>query len=290
MPLPSGLSPPAMVTCAIRPYFQIPGISAASGILYHDRTLYLIADNSQYLYVFDPATDRCSTVPLAADPAEHIPKPAKPDVESLTLYKNRIYAFGSGSKPNRCLLYIYDLRSGSVVTEDLSARYESLQRSASVPASEFNIEGAVFRDGHWLFFQRGNGAGGCNGVFISRNEPGNAVRFVPVHLPDIDGFAASFTDATTVGDAIFFLASAEDTKSTYEDGTIIGSIFGRMNPENYHVEDVMMIPGRHKFEGLTFYRQTETALEFLVCEDSDSDEKTATIYLMTVPRALSYNP
>jgi hypothetical protein len=38
---------------------------------------------------------------------------------------------------------------------------------------------------------------------------------------------SSFTDAILVDNSIYFLATAEDTESTYDDGEVLGSLIGR---------------------------------------------------------------
>ncbi len=44
-----------------------------------------------------------------------------------------------------------------------------------------------------------------------------------------------FTDAILVEDKIYFLATAEDTTSTYDDGEILGSIIGRMDSKTFKI-------------------------------------------------------
>ena len=56
------------------------------------------------------------------------------------------------------------------------------------------------------------------------DNPEQPQGFVTVKLPKISNVEFTFTDAILVDNFIYFLASAEDTISTYEDGEVLGSI------------------------------------------------------------------
>ncbi|WP_146185068.1 DUF6929 family protein [Flavobacterium pallidum] len=268
----------------LRPAFEIPGISAASGIAYDYGLLYLISDNSQFLYVYDMESRQLDKIPLVENATENIPKSFKPDFESLMILGRNLYAFGSGSTENRNTLRIYNLESKAITAKDLTKTYEALRFSSGISTSEFNIEGTAKFDDDWLFFQRGNGAANQNGIFISQNIAGLNPKFIPLKLPEINGSEFSFTDAIVVDGLIFFLASAENTSSTYEDGDILGSLFGKINRHDFSIEETLIISHQHKFEGLTLYKQTETELSFLLCEDSDSEATHSTIYTLIIPK------
>ena len=83
-------------------------------------------------------------------------------------------------------------------------------------------------------------------------------------------------------DKIYFLATAEDTTSTYDDGEIFGSIIGRMDSKTFKIEFAQKISDTQKFEGLTLYKKTETEIQFLICEDNDSDVLETNIYQLTL--------
>jgi hypothetical protein len=60
---------------------------------------------------------------------------------------------------------------------------------------------------------------------------GNAPPPAPEHitryeLGDIDGWRLTFTDASVVGDALLFAATAEASPNTYDDGPVAGSALG----------------------------------------------------------------
>lgn len=178
---------------------------------------------------------------------------------------------------------IYNLKSKEVVEKDLSKLYQNLKETASIADDELNIEGALFDDEKWLLFQRGNGANSKNGIIKTKSLKLEChTEFFEVPLPKIKHVETSFTDAILVDDKIYFLATAEDTTSTYDDGEILGSIIGRMDSQTFEIELTQKISDTQKFEGLTLYKKTETEIQFLLCEDNDSDLLETNIYQLSL--------
>ena len=83
---------------------------------------------------------------------------------------------------------------------------------------------------------------------------------------------------------IYFLAAAEKSESTYLDGEVNGTIIGRLSPETLKVEYNEKISDVHKFEGITLYLKNSNSLEFLLCEDKDSEDLKSTIYKLTIKK------
>lgn len=88
-----------------------------------------------------------------------------------------------------------------------------------------------------------------------------------------------------VDGTIYFLAAAENTTSTYNDGEIMGSVVGSVNLKTLEVESCLQISDHHKFEGLTLYKKTATQIELLLCEDNDTEELVSTIYKLVLDNA-----
>ena len=86
-----------------------------------------------------------------------------------------------------------------------------------------------------------------------------------------------------------FLATAEDSKSTYDDGAVLGSIIGSIDTRTMKIKLKQTITNEHKFEGLTLYKNNEETLEFLLCEDKDSDVQESDIYKLTLRKWSVYN-
>ena len=262
--------------------FKILGIGSASGLVYKDNSLFVISDNSSFLYEYHIEEKELSTIKLFENSQENIPKKDKFDFESIALKGNELHLLGSGSTSKREKRITYNLETAAIEVKDLSKLYKFLKQTTSISDDELNIEGAIFCNENWLLFQRGNGANSRNGIFKTKSlEIESHTELVKVKLPKIEHVETSFTDAILVEDKIYFLATAEDTTSTYDDGEILGSLIGRMDSETLEIEFTQKISDTHKFEGLTLYKNSQTEIQFLICEDYDTHVLETNIYKLT---------
>ena len=257
----------------IQSLFKITGIGSASGIIYKDNSLFIISDNSSFLYNYNLQENTLTKIPITENPQENIAKKDKFDFESIALKGNKLHILGSGSNSKREKRITYNLDNETIVEKDLTKLYKQLKENFSISDDELNNEGAFFNTDQWYLFQRGNGANSKNGIFkLNDNLNENAnIEFIPIPLPKINNIETSFTDAILVEDKIYFLATAEDTNSTYDDGEIVGSNIGRIDFKTFEFENTLKISDSHKFEGLTFYKKTEDKIEFLLCQDNDTE-------------------
>jgi len=272
--------------------FHIVGLGSASGLLFNGNSLYLISDNSHVLYEYNMANKKLEKISLASKdytgPLENVPKKDKADYEALTAKGDELYLFGSGSTEKRnTLLHINSKTKEVSPPEDITDLYLTLQSFGEITPENFNIEAAVNDGDIWYLFQRGNGPSGQNGVFRldgDINELFFQIIYNPVTLPKINGAQATFTDAVKVGDKLYFIAAAEASNSTYKDGEVSGSLIGRLDIETMEVEFTQTISNKNKFEGITLYKDNGKALEFLLCEDTDSDATESGIYKLTIDK------
>lgn len=265
-------------------FAHVKGIGSASGLIYHNKVLFLISDNSTFLYQYDIEKDLVLKFPLVSTPQENILKNEKPDLEAITSFGNQIFIFGSGSTDKRNIMFSLDLATDKLQTNDLSQLYTFLKQVAKLETNELNIEGAICVNKSMLLFQRGNGQNSTNGIFIVPDNQENPIHFVPIELPLIDEVPTSFTDAIVVDEHIYFLASAEDTKSTYEDGEVLGSIIGKLNLRSFELEDAVIISETQKFEGITLFKNNKNEIKFLLCEDNDTELLESIIYELTIKK------
>ena len=155
----------------------------------------------------------------------------------------------------------------------------------AIKPEDFNIEGAIYTGEHWYILNRGNGSSTKNILFtIEGKNLTNDFKILSnaYKLPKIKGIRTSFTDGVLVGNSIYFLAAAEDTQSTYEDGEVLGSVLGRINLETMKIDFTQKISSTHKFEGLTLFNQSNEKIEFLLCEDKDTEVLETNIYKLTL--------
>lgn len=277
-----------MKQIALELLFQLLGIGAASGLVYDDNQIHLISDNSTNFYHYNIEQQHLYKTPLSLDNIgeDNIYKAAKPDYEAITSDDVNYYIFGSGSKPNRIKLVEVNKLTNEVISEnELDILYASMKSFANLSDEDFNIEGVIYDNELWYFFNRGNGPKAANGIFVVKgNNILNdfQITYTPIKLPKLNKVQTSFTDAIKVDDKIYFLAAAEDSNSTYADGEIKGTILGRINTAKLKLEKTITVSESHKFEGLTLYSQEGKNLEFLLCEDPDNDTNQSGIYKLSI--------
>lgn len=264
--------------------FKIIGLGSASGLIYQNNSLLAIGDNSSFLYEYQMDTQKLNRHPLVENPQENIIKKLKPDFEAIARFENNVYLFGSGSTENRTTMIQVDATTKRVIAStDVSDLYLGMQSFGEIKSDDFNIEGAIYNGESWFLFNRGNGKNNKNVVFtIDGANLTTEFRIVSNHykLPKIKGVRASFTDAVLVDNKIYFLATAEDTDSTYNDGEVLGSLIGRIDVKTMKIDFTKQITDTHKFEGITVYKKANSTIEFLLCEDNDTEVLESTIYAL----------
>ena len=268
-------------------FATIKGIGSASGLFLKQNFLYVIGDNSAYLYEYDIDSKVLNKIQILKDlpVSENIPKAAKPDFEVLCNYQNTLYILGSGSTANRNLMLKFDLQTKQVSQHSLSSLYAKIKQHCKIDDENLNIEGAVFNGDNWYLFNRGNGKAQKNGIIKVGGSDltiADDIHFVPIILLKDNKKLVSFTDALLHKNEIYFIAAAEDTKSTYEDGEILGSYIGCINAENLALKFTKKISSTHKFEGITFFKQHKNQIEFLLCEDRDTDVLETVVYRVMI--------
>ena len=261
-------------------FLNISGVGAASGIVYHNNSLYIISDNSGFLYQYQLQNNNLLKHPLTQNANQNIVKKLKPDFESITLKSNELHIFGSGSTLNRNRQFIFNTETNHIQENNLTDLYQKIKTTLDIQDDELNIEGAFYRDETLYLFHRGNGQKAKNGIIIIDT----AIQFKTIQLPKIKHIETTFTDAILVENKIYFLACAEDTLSTYDDGEVLGSIIGCMNLDNFKIEFTHQISNNQKFEGLTLYQKTNSETIFLLCEDNDTEELESTIYKLIITK------
>jgi hypothetical protein len=266
--------------------FHIIGIGSASGLLFKDNSLYIVSDNSGFLYEYHIDSHDLKRHPLIENPSENTIKKEKSDFEALTCFQDTMYVFGSGSTSKRNKMVEFDLQQKKkITTNNLVDLYQVMQNFASIKPEEFNIEGVIHDDENWYFLNRGNGISNKNTLLsLHAKKLDQEFRLLSndYKLPKIKGVRTSFTDAVLVDNAIYFLATAENTQSTYNDGEVLGSIIGRINLETMKIDFTKKISATNKFEGLTVFKKDKSKIEFLLCEDKDTESLESAIYKLTL--------
>lgn len=239
--------------------FSSPFISSASGLVLKEGRFYVVSDDELNLLCLPESLNgqilqiRLREGELPQEERER--KRIKPDFESLVYLadQNSILCIPSGSTINRQKGAL--ISSDDKVSEvDFSRIYGELTKI--IP--ELNIEGATSSGEKLRLFQRGNGKLHQNGIIdllledFLKDRP-QSLKWIPLNLGKLKEVPLSFTDACYNKDIFWFLAVAEASESTYEDGTFVGAVIGKMNwegniismeeidipfkPEGLHVND-----------------------------------------------------
>ena len=273
-------------------FLHIIGIGSASGLYYNNGSIYLISDSSYMLYEYNIANKTLDKTALTGKdytgPLENIMKEDKADYEAMAADGSDIYIFGSGSTDKRNAITQINYKVKRLQSAiDASSIYETMKSFGEITPENFNIEAAVNDGSTWYLFNRGNGPAGQNGVFTLDGDMQEAffqIIYNPLQLPVINDAQAGFTDAVKVGEKLYFIAAAERGASTYDDGAVAGTLIGSIDIESMEVEFTKVISNTIKFEGVTLYKETATNLEFLLCEDTDSDAAESDIYKLILDK------
>lgn len=225
-------------------------------------------------------------------------KKLKPDLElgvvvPLEAQPAAIF-FGSGStdKRMRAAIVREDL---SAATTEIPSLYNAAMHVLGIGGAVLNLEAATEIPGGVRFFQRGNGQTGTpvNASFdldletlakalngeqqIQPQDLRNVRRY---DLGFLDGAALGFSAATTLPDGrVVFVAAAEASPNTYDDGPCTGSVIGVIDKDGT-VSSVAELPpgpeGPRKIEGLALESVEGKSATFRLVEDADDPTRAST--------------
>ncbi len=288
-------------------------ISAASGLVCLANRFYVVADDELHLcsFSYDPLSPG-EPFPLFEGSLPLEPKARKkekPDFEALVLLPaspdlpdRSLLALPSGSKRHRSRGSWMALQSESKIvgcaqTVDCTALYEKLSETFS----DLNIEGAVIRGKHLILLQRGNGDSPnalieldlnqvLEGLKYCRIAAYSAHRIIPYDLGTLGGVKYSFTDATIAPDGnILFIAVAEDSQSTYDDGICSGSALGMIDSEG-RVRFQAVIHPLMKAEGIGLRTDPVSGqVQVLLVTDGDNPLQAAELYACDLDKIIKIN-
>ncbi len=246
-------------------------IYSASAIELIDNELFIIGDNSPFLFVLDlegniknkvQIFDIKDTNVTTNENIIIIPKKEKPDFEASCVLninqKKHLFVVGSGSSDKRDIAVLIDLGTFEVQKISIKNLYKKITKLISLSENaqndELNIEGLCANETTVYFFQRGN-INGNNFIFsisiddmvsylFSKKETIKIKKIdkQKVDLPSIEnifsGFSdACFTDNQNDNQQILWTSSVENTTNTIDDGKVLGSFVGTYNIHNQQVEN-----------------------------------------------------
>ena len=143
---------------------SLDNLPSASGLEIINENLYIVGDDSPFLYLLDfnfKQIDRIQLFSTNDFSNGRMPKHLKPDLEFLTKLEieNKKYLFtgGSGSAKGRDKGFLIELNSYKVTEVSLSGIYNSLKNNQKITGNlVLNIEGLAATQNQMLFFNRSN--------------------------------------------------------------------------------------------------------------------------------------
>jgi len=262
----------------LQSWLKIAGLTAISGLAYENNQLQLVSDNTNALYHYFINNDSLAAYPLTEEPIEKKQiKKKKLDLEALTKIDNTWYAFASGSTENRNKAFVFNKFSKHSTFLNLKDLYEEMKIFSSLNNDDFNIEGVTTYNGDWIFLNRGNGPKNANYLFVVQGKnliDDFNIYYFEFKLPTINNVKTGFSDATVVNNTLFFIATAENSDGTFNDGKIEGSIFGAIDLKKMKLLFSEKISDTDKFEGITVLQHSKREVTFALVADNDNDELT----------------
>lgn len=261
-------------------FLKLVGINAASGIHYQQDQLYIVSDNSPYLYQYDMQASQLHKIQLdSTQQQEMASKKEKADFEALYAIGDTLVVVGSGSTSERETAFIYQQKDQSVQRVSLAPLYRQMRKIGKVNEENFNIEGIAYADGTWYFLNRGNGPKHQNVVFSFKGDAqlqfqAASLQAKHLKLPPIQDQPSGFSDAMLLDNRLFFLASAENKASNYQDGENMGTYIAYINLKTWKLSPIQTLSKTKKLEGLSLYQQSDSTKTFLLCEDPDDEANT----------------
>lgn len=300
-------------------HVHLTTIPSASAVEVVNGNIYIVGDDSSFLYVLKYDLSLLAEVPLYKAKTERIDsnriaKHKKADLECMAKLSingyDHLLILGSGAEsPRRDVAFLVKLptpynRKHLVWEISLVKWYSFLRMNDSVtgPSGVLNFEGAASTDTHLYIFNRENNS-------TLRFDMPEFVEFIQGHtdsipfptviqteLPQINGFRAGISGADYFDNTFFFTAAAEDTPNAVDDGAIIGSAIGILSFEGEekargkitdgfmgHVSNFTAIPEIEnralKVESVSVYEK-ENETTYIAIAVSDDDKGGSDILML----------
>mgnify|MGYP006188566679 CR=1 FL=1 len=254
-----------------------PFVSAGSGLALHKDHFYVVADDelgilslrADFLHkgIFHPVFPGKLPDEYASR------KKLKPDIESIVVVGDDLLLIPSGSRPNRTQGALFSISNSGPRVVSFKNVYAQLEKEFP----ELNIEGAVILDDRIRLFQRGNGKLLQNAVIDLHllsflNDEVKDLKIIKIELGKLNETPLSFTDAALSDNTLYFLAAAEKTESTYDDGEFAGAVLGKMDLSGQVIK-CLPLNISSKPEGLCI-----KGTDFFIVTDDDDRKKASRIF------------
>ncbi|PLX02249.1 MAG: hypothetical protein C0595_11715 [Marinilabiliales bacterium] len=288
---------------------HLMNLPSASGVEIIENNIYVIGDDSPYLYKLNYDFNILEKYPLTGNDStvnNRVPKEIKADFESMATYKSKdgsimLAVLSSGSQElTRDTLHIFALSEKKLIaSKNVRPLFELIREKAGfTKEDEINIEAMAIGQHKVYLMQRGNNNLNIL-VEINRREffkyifnEGISLPEINVKsfsLPEFENTISGFSGACMLEDesGILFTASLEKSENAYEDGEILGSYVGLMKfmgVSNPQIKTNMLKhEGQNvktKLEGICIKSISEKTYQLVAV--SDMDDGTSKIYNLSL--------
>ena len=273
---------------------------SASAIEYYDEKLYVVGDDATNLLVLDTSLNIIDSIPLLSYPGKRIPKDTKPDLEASALNADNLFLFGSGSlSPYRNFAWRLNLKTkdnDSINLEPLFLKIKDLG------IEQINIEGACFVSGKLILVNRGNKGYPHNHFIITDEKSWTSDSSFQISIANFEDQkdTASFKGISGLcyakeSDQLIMTVSTEDTRNSYEDGTIGKSYLWIINNISNKLDSKTLSPDKiidlektdphfknQKIESATVISETNGLIKLVLV--ADNDDGSSTIFKMSITK------
>jgi hypothetical protein len=276
---------------------QLDTLPSASGIEIIEGSIYVVGDDSPYLFKLDVdfnIKDKFLLTGNKRTENNRVPKSIKSDFESIASYTNKngntfLSVLSSGSKlETRDTIHVFSLSEKKLVaSKNIRPLFDEIREKANFSSSdEINIEAFAIGREKVFLMQRGNNYTNIL-VVVDRENFLNYIFSTDSHLPDIDvrsfrlpslkNTTAGFSGACLMPDesGLIFVASLEATSNAYDDGEILGSYIGflKLNDHENNIETIILRkddkPLKTKLEGVAVKSYKNNTYQIVAVSDND---------------------
>jgi hypothetical protein len=269
---------------------------SASGIESLDGKIYVIGDDAKYVLILDSNLAPVDSIPLYDYAGKKIPKDIKPDLEAISVVKEKgvqkLLITGSGSlSPYRDIGWLIN----PLTKQKDSIRLDTLYyRMKAAGLQELNIEGSCMIPGALVLTNRGSKGYPKNHLIIANDKCWNNQAQTPLSIIRIgtgtdtsvfNGISGMTYSYKT--DRLILTVSTEDTRNSFEDGAIgksylyiIRNISSRkrwkaINPDQViDLETADPVFRGQKIESVCITKETRQFLHLVLAADNDNGSST----------------
>ena len=268
---------------------NILSVSSASACEQISNSIFIVGDDSPYLYRFDLSfrnVDSILIYPAKYSIANRVDKEKKHDYESMTSVQwngqQALFILGSGSKKARQKGLIYLLNDNKIIHLDLHRFYLALAAQMGIDQSELNCEGMTLQNDQLILANKPTNA--LISIswkqfisFVSKKSPSCDVRVYKLNLPSRNQHVIQLTglDFSSDGTLYFTAYSNNGAKPGQiypKPRAIIGTVnLSNLENVNKPIYTELTPSLALKIEGISMLKKTQGNNDFILVSDGENE-------------------